>query len=429
MSLTDQSNLKAEATQGGQAGNLEIIANQLTLQEGSQATVSSTGDGTAGNLTVNAPAVVLDNQAKLTATTEAGSGGDIQLRNLSTLQLNHNSEISASTQSGQGGNVSVQASGGTVSLTDHSQIQSEATQGGQAGNLEIIADQLTLRDGSSATVSSPQGQAGNLSIFAHTLLLDDGQITAETGKRSERGGANINLQLTDLLLLRNQSLISANAQGDANGGNITISAPFVIAVPLENSDIIANAVGGDGGRINITAHRVFGLKQQNGQTFDALRSNSTSDISASSQFGIQGTINIQSLNVDPSQGLGELPIDIVDPSNQIARGCGVTGGTTANRQSQFVVTGRGGLPPGPDDLQTVGTAAPEWVTPEIGQFSPAEIPDESLVNDSSYATDTLVEAQGMVKMANGELLLTAQASTVTPHPSGVSSQFCAPARN
>jgi len=423
IALTGNSRLEAEATKGGQAGNLEITANQLTLRDGSSATVSSTGQRGAGNLTVNAPTVVLDNQAKLTATTQSGSGGDIQLQNLSSLQLSNNSEISASTQSGKGGSVSVMARGGTVTLTGTSRLEAEATKGGQAGNLQITANQLTLRDGSSATVSSPEGQAGNLSIIANTLFLDKGQITAETGKRSAQGGANINLQLTDLLFLRNHSLISANANGTANGGNIKISAPFVIALPSQNSDVIANAVSGDGGNISIFANRVFGLKPQNRQSFQTLRNNRTSDISASSQAGIQGSINIQSLSVDPSQGLSELPTTPIDPSNLIAQGCGPTGGTTANRQGEFVVTGRGGLPPSPDDLQTSGAITPGWVTRDPSRISRATTPVEP---PTTTATTPIVEAQGLVINDKGELLLTAQAPTATPHLSGLQDKFCSP---
>ncbi len=42
--------------------------------------------------------------------------------------------------------------------------------------------------------------------------------------------------------MRHGSQISATAQGTANGGNITINTPFIVAVPSENSDIIATAI-------------------------------------------------------------------------------------------------------------------------------------------------------------------------------------------
>ena len=426
VALTGDSHIKAEAN-GGQAGNLDITANQLRLRDRSSATVSSTGRGTAGKLAVSAPEVILENSAKLAATTQAGSGGDIQLQNLSSLQLSNGSEISASTQSGTGGNVSVNAPGGTITLSDNSSLKAEATQGGQAGNLQITANKVTLREGSQATVSSPQGQAGNLSITANNLLLDEGRITAETGKRSDQGGANIKLQVTDLLLLRHNSLISANATGDANGGNITIKAPFVVAVPYENSDIIANAFSGDGGQINIIGNYwLFGLKPQSRQSFDSLRQNRTSDISASSQSGNQGNINIQSLSVDPSQGLTALPVDIVDPSRQIVNRCGAGNSKSANAQGEFVVTGRGGLPPSPDDMQRSGAITPGWVTRDGGKSSSSSAPVEP---PATPATPPLVEAQGMFINANGEVVLTAQTPTTTPHQPGIAEPLCSPGTN
>jgi large exoprotein involved in heme utilization and adhesion len=66
-----------------------------------------------------------------------------------------------------------------------------------------------------------------------------------------------------------------------------------------------------------------------------------SDISASSQFGVSGSITINNPTADSSLGIVELPQDPVDPSQEIARGCDAIG------DNQFAVTGRGGLPADP----------------------------------------------------------------------------------
>jgi large exoprotein involved in heme utilization and adhesion len=47
-------------------------------------------------------------------------------------------------------------------------------------------------------------------------------------------------------------------------------------------------------------------------------------------------------DVDPTTGLVELPTDFVDRSDAIATGC------PASEGNSFVVTGRGGLPPNPE---------------------------------------------------------------------------------
>ena len=48
---------------------------------------------------------------------------------------------------------------------------------------------------------------------------------------------------------------------------------------------------------------------------------------------------------------------------------------------------------------------------------------------STPPTDMLVEAQGMFMNANGELVLTAQTPTATPHQSGFPAKLCPPASN
>ncbi|MEL6165674.1 MAG: S-layer family protein, partial [Cyanobacteria bacterium J06628_3] len=107
-----------------------------------------------------------------------------------------------------------------------------------------------------------------------------------------------------------------------------------IIASFENSDIIANAVEGNGGNINITTSGIFGLEFREELTEE-------SDITASSQFGVNGTVEINNLSIDPSSGLVKLPVALADLSQQIATGC------SRNTGSSFVVTGRGGIPQNP----------------------------------------------------------------------------------
>ncbi len=67
-----------------------------------------------------------------------------------------------------------------------------------------------------------------------------------------------------------------------------------------------------------------------------------SDITASSQFGLSGTVQVNTIGIDPNSGLVELPANVTDPSQQIATGC------TDSENSRFVATGRGGVPQNPN---------------------------------------------------------------------------------
>jgi large exoprotein involved in heme utilization and adhesion len=59
-------------------------------------------------------------------------------------------------------------------------------------------------------------------------------------------------------MMRRNSEISTEARGTGNGGNINIDADLLVAVPSEDSDIVANAFEGNGGNINITTQGIFG---------------------------------------------------------------------------------------------------------------------------------------------------------------------------
>ncbi|MCJ8281943.1 MAG: filamentous hemagglutinin, partial [Rivularia sp. ALOHA_DT_140] len=119
-----------------------------------------------------------------------------------------------------------------------------------------------------------------------------------------------------------------------NGGNININSAVIAGV--ENSDIIANASQGNGGNIEINTQGLFGLQFRDNLTAE-------SDITASSQFGVNGTVKINNPAIDPSSSLVELPSDVVDNSKTVASGC-----NTVN-QNSFTVVGKGGIAANPGD--------------------------------------------------------------------------------
>ncbi|MDF5714138.1 MAG: hypothetical protein PUP93_09640 [Rhizonema sp. NSF051] len=59
-------------------------------------------------------------------------------------------------------------------------------------------------------------------------------------------------------MLRSNSTISTSASTNGNGGNITITAPVIVAFP-SNNDITANAFSGNGGQVTIYTQGLFGI--------------------------------------------------------------------------------------------------------------------------------------------------------------------------
>ncbi|MGM3309150.1 two-partner secretion domain-containing protein [Anabaena sp. WFMT] len=402
--LDSGSRLASQAADQGNAGFVDITTGQLSINNGARVTVSSK-NGIGGYLELLANTVTLDHESQIIGETASGIGGDIRLLDLQSLQLSNNSSISASTDNGEAGDVTINAND-FIKLDSDSRIASEVTGQGDAGYVDITTGQFTIINKSIVTVSSPSGLAGYLAITANNLFLNQGFLAAETGVGEGGDNATINLFVQDLLLMKNNTRISAQAFGTAQGGNIFINAQsgFVVALPFENSDITANADQGNGGNINITTQGIFGTEYR-------LQSTPKSDITASSQFGLNGDVSINVLSIDPSQGLLSLPTSLVDVSNQIAQGC-AAGSKLASSKNKFTVAGRGGIPSSPDDLLTGTTALVELVDLVPSQNNQENI--KPIGVNSSSATE-MMEAQGWIFDSNGQVHLVAKVENALPH--------------
>lgn len=330
----------------GDAGNLRIDTRRLIVEGGTvieaSATFSGEGGGNGGNLIINASeSVELIGYSRLSEapsilTTESlgtGKAGDLEI-NTRRLIIRDGAQASVRTfGSGNGGNLTVNASQdvqliGTFDNTRHPNgLFTTSTGNGMAGNLTIETGALQIRDRAQVSVDSfGLGEAGNLMIIADSIALDtQSELSAET---LSTNGGNITLQIQDFLLMRRGSRISTTAgtaKAGGDGGNITINAALMVAVPDQNNDITANAFSGQGGRVTLTTQGLYNftipsrdeikayLGSDDLSQFDT-RQLSSNDITAISQLSPQlsqiPTLNLQ--GVDPVQGLVKLPEDIVD---------------------------------------------------------------------------------------------------------------------
>ncbi|WP_155834668.1 beta strand repeat-containing protein [Leptolyngbya sp. PCC 6406] len=399
----------------GQAGNVVITTGQLSLSSGGtissaisgSSTPANAGTGMAGNVTINAtdvqvsdPVVDLFSQSVSGITVSlgqnaTGQGGNITL-NANSLRVFNGGQITSSTEgNGAAGNVNltvgtIDVQGVSSSLVNGqylpSTITASSTTNAPAGAVTVTTGALSVRNGAQVTVTnSGTGTAGNLNVTGGTIFLDQGgRLTASTAGGN---GGNMSLQGSGLIL-RHGSVISATAGGAGNGGNITINAPVIAG--FENSDIIANAFQGNGGNIQITTQGIFGLVFRPQLTPE-------NDITASSQFGLSGTVTIETPGLDPSSGTIELPSDLTDASDQVAAECG------AVRDNSFVATGRGGTPPTPANA----TSSPIWA--DLRDLS--DFIDQPATTSPKLAAphpDTpITEAVGWIINAEGQVELVA----------------------
>lgn len=436
--------LIAEVGRGasGRGGNITVETRRLIIQDGARITTTR-GKGTGGNLEVNASESVELIETQTPSTTVlrsalfspvAGSTGDSGnlTRETRWLSIRDAATVDTSTfGTGDAGNLTVRASesvelSGTSAdprlpsnnrLGRSSSLKAETKNPGDAGNLRIETGQLTVRDGERVSVSSDTGQGrstGNLEIAARSIRLDNQgsiQATVEAGNQG-----NIRLDSQDLVL-RNGSFITTNAQGTATGGNITIDTDVIVA--FEDSNISAIADESFGGRIVIDAQDIFGTKFcSNGENTPE------SDITASSNLRPQfsGIVEINTPDVDPNQGLVTLPAELIDASNQIAQGCAV--GAESVARNEFIITGRGGLPPSPKEPLNGEAVLTEWATlkTDVENRSDAA-PYPNFTGET--APTTIVKALRMGdRFAVGEAIFTASAPIVTPNSSRLIPTSC-----
>ncbi|WP_293122400.1 filamentous hemagglutinin N-terminal domain-containing protein, partial [Moorena sp. SIO4G3] len=362
----------------GNAGELSINTGKLMVSDGADVSAATFGIGNGGNLTVDASSTVQvigtsangEFSSLLTTQTEGtGKAGNLKITT-GELMVSDGAQVSTDTFGiGNGGNLTVDASS-TVQLIGRSaddqspsglfaQVNRGAT--GNAGNLNITTGQLMVSDGARVSARSikEDSSAGTVDINANSIFLNNnGIISAETGG-GDKG--NINLYARDIRLL-NESNITTNAE-NTTGGNITIDTDTLVG--LGNSDITANAEFGPGGSVTIKAQGIFGLEFRDRPTPD-------NDITATSNRGplFNGQVILNVPQVDPTSGLTELPGSPVDAEAILANDlCGFENNRIAGGSS-FIITGKGGLPPTPEDPVINAHRTVGWRTrPGLGSSS------------------------------------------------------------
>jgi filamentous hemagglutinin family protein len=398
----------------GNGGDINITTGSLRVSNGAVVSARTRGQGNGGNIIVHANTLEAVNGGQVITTSDfSGEAGDIILNLTQNVTLSGSDPTYSArlAQFGFKGIDNVGSASGVFANTLN-------TSTNRGGDLTITTGQLNVRDGAEVSVSSQgAGNAGLLRVEANSISLNNGgKLRASTASGL---GGNIELQVQDLILMRLHSLISANAENNGNGGNVTINAPFIIAVKSENSDIIANAFQGRGGNINITTQGIYGLEYRPQLT-------DKSDINASSRFGVNGTVQINTPGIDPSRGLANLPTEVVDASNQIDQTC-AAGGREA-RKNEFIVTGRRGMPSNP--YEPLSNERPlEDIHPPAGfsssrNFKPDAARSVTPQSATSKQKPPIVEAQGWEMNDKGQVVLTATASTATPHNSLPASATC-----
>lgn len=456
--IGNSSRIRSITSSSGNAGNIVIKADLITLQGGSRIDVSTIGSGSGGAIDIQTKTLNLSGGGQLISTTSnSGQAGNIHVRSndivsalgideqfatkrafFSLITTANNQPLAKqalisylanprkdaqqsfinywSQNNGNAGDQQIllkyfsllaQDSNARKALQNYlgkiatdqdspdynlflnasnasglvSRSRSQST--GNSGNITIDTPSLNIGQGAAATANGDgSGQGGSIAVAARRVSLDRGSITAQTAAAN---GGNINLHILDLLLLRNQAEVSTSAAAKGNGGNIVIQSPtgVVVAVPRENSNITASAIGGQGGTVKINAFSVLGFSFQRLDDF--------SNIAATSTSGPQGTVAVITLDADPSRGLQLDPIVPGAPS--LSQACPTSSNQLAGT---LISSGTGGVTPNPDDL-----------LPSSNLWSDARSTTAAVGWPRSSPT-TIIAAQGWIVGRNRTVTLTSQ---------------------
>jgi filamentous hemagglutinin family protein len=414
----------AQPNSTGDAGELTIKTNTLLVRDGAQVFTGTFGLGNGGNLSVEAQNVQLigttaDGQTpsglQASARNSTGDAGELKIKTNTLLVRDGGQIVTATFSEGNAASLIVNAQDVQIIGTSaNGQLPSALVAGtarnstGNAGNLMLNTNTMLVRDGAGVTVESQgTGLAGNMTLNARSIRLDNNAAlrantrSALVDPNTEQATININSQ--DLILTRNSNIIT-NATGDnVFGGNIRINTDNLVAVPNENNDISANSANFRGGNVTIRAIGILGIEFREQAT-------PLSDITATGASSeLSGTVEINIQDPDPGRGAVQLPTEVVDATDEIATGCrGVQG-------SSFVVTGRGGLPPTPQQALGDDPRWRDWRTPGVVSRQPNAPANGTLPRSANPPStkSARVEATGWVFGADGQVILTASAPNVT----------------
>ncbi|NJL51655.1 MAG: filamentous hemagglutinin N-terminal domain-containing protein [Hydrococcus sp. SU_1_0] len=392
-------------------GDLAIATDQLIARGGAQIGADTYGKGSAGIITVEARESVLlsgtfpDNDDAPTALgtfVQPGATGSGSQLNLTTQRLtiaDGGQLITATIGDGSAATLTANVAflteiTGTGSAISSSVISSDPIPTGDGGKINLETGQLKISDEALITVSNEGlGDAGDINIISPNIGLSDrAQIIAETESGT---GGNIKLQIDDTLTLDNNSVISAQASNRGNGGNVNIDANFIVAFPNQiagnGSDIIASAEAGNGGSIKISGESLLGIEARK-----AKDNNRTNDIDASSEFGLNGTVEIFTPDSVPLQATIELPSNVVEAEPTATQVCNYNREAGANQG--LAIAGKGGITPAPDGILN----SDNIITSNENSAGTSTIPEPIETSQGKIQL-----ARGIMVTKSGEIILTA----------------------
>ncbi len=364
------------AVSSGKAGRIQVQAGHFALLNGAKISAETQGSGRGGDVQIQADSIKLAGldsggfgsfiAANASGTApNAGAGGSVSLE-AKTITFNDGAQVANATFGpAAGGEIVLKASDSAVFSGKDAQgflsglnsaVQTDAS--GTGGNIQVTAGHVQVLDGAELTVGTfGSGKGGSLTLDAERVTLDKGGYI--TGLSDGFGDAgDINMNLRGVLSLSNQAAISTAANG-ANGGSVTInSSQYIYAqnssittsvidtatgrsgnggniwlnpefIVQKNTPIIARAERGNGGDILINTTGIYKFPPAGANPIDA-----------SSKFGVDGVVEINSPDVNVAEAVLAVSTDFLDSDIVLQTSCA----KNEEPSSRFVLKERQGVP-------------------------------------------------------------------------------------
>ncbi len=286
----------------GDAGNVSVTADSLTLSDGGWIGNTSSGPGRGGDVTVEAAGVVRfegvdgNGDASRIYTTalgeseDAGNAGDVRI-SAGSIEMTDGGGVTASTSGpGRSGAVDLTARetiritgvnpegatsdglGSGVYARSRLEVGEEPDDpaGGDAGNITLSALTIVIEDGAAVNNSTwGAGDAGDIGLNAETVTVSGGGTglfsRSESWEPAGGDGGSITVA-ADRVSVTHGATVGTASYGGGRGGDVTITATGPVGFSGLDDDGIAPAVftraegeetdAGDAGNIRIEGRRI-----------------------------------------------------------------------------------------------------------------------------------------------------------------------------
>ena len=350
----------------GNAGNITITANSLSIANGAKIIAQTRGEGDAGNINITTEeAISLENNGEIRSLVEnnaRGNGGNVSLAgaelnltnqsqivadtvgqgsgedNISTagdinidvtgdINLDNSNQIQSQTRDGavgDAGNIRINA-GGSIFSTNGNFILADSQAEGNGGNIEIEVGDKILLEGISEggfpsqiavglITENSNGTGGTIDIKANEIILKDvAFISSNTTTNSIGEAGNITLDVNNLSISEN-ALINVFTANDFAGGTITVNAQN-LDLTSGGKILAATDGGGNAGNINLNINgeiKIDNSLESSAQDVDFGAASQLLNDLQNSPSGIYANATINSSGSGGNINIGTLPEQVAE---------------------------------------------------------------------------------------------------------------------